>query len=86
MPVDQHEFQLMDDGKTAIVSFYQTVPHDMSYFNFTGGLPYVMQSGFQEIDVASGDVLFEWYSLNHVDISESHILPNSSDVSGKLKL
>ncbi|KXT17395.1 hypothetical protein AC579_3853 [Pseudocercospora musae] len=82
MPVDQHEFQLMDDGKTAIVSFYQTVPHDMSYFNYTGGMPYVMQSGFQEIDVASGDVLFEWYSLNHVDISESHILPNSSDVSG----
>lgn len=64
------------------MSFYQTVPYDMTPFNFTSGLGYLMESGFQEIDVESGAVLFEWYSLNHVDPSETVIQPNTSDVSG----
>ena len=41
-----------------------------------------MEGGFQEIDVDSGAVLFEWYSLNHVDILDTVIQPNTSDVSG----
>lgn len=43
---------------------------------------YLMEGGFQEIDVESGDVLFEWYSTNHVDMLDTVIKPNTSDVSG----
>jgi hypothetical protein len=82
LQVDQHEFQLVDDGEKALVSFYQTVPFDLSPLTITGGLGYVMESGFQEIDVESGDVLFEWYSLDHVGLLDTKIVPNSSDTSG----
>lgn len=64
------------------MTFYQTVPYDLSPLNITSGLGYVIDSGFQEIDVESGAVLFEWYSLNHVDILDTVIQPNTSDVSG----
>ncbi|KAK4505016.1 hypothetical protein PRZ48_002979 [Zasmidium cellare] len=82
MPVDEHEFHLVDNGTHALVTFYQTVPFDLSPINITSGMGFLMQGGFQEIDVESGDVLFEWYSVNHVDLLDSVIQPNTSDVSG----
>ena len=29
----------------------------------------------QEVDIASGEVLFEWHSLEHVGLEESHFEP-----------
>lgn len=77
-----HEFQLLHNGDSALLSFYQTVPYDLSPEGLTSGLGYMLQSGFQEVDVASGAVLFEWYSLDHVDPSASKIAPGISETSG----
>lgn len=81
-PVDMHEFQLLNDGETAIVSAYQIVPFDLSYFNITTGLGWLSEGVFQEVNVTTGEVLFEWFSSNHVDPSESQITPNSTDTGG----
>lgn len=81
-PADMHEFQLLNDGETAILSAYQIVPYDLSYFNITTGLGWLSEGVFQEVNVTTGDVLFEWFSSNHVDPSESQITPNSSDTGG----
>jgi len=81
-PVDMHEFQLLNDGETAIVSAYQIVPFDLSYFNITTGLGWLSEGVFQEVNVTTGEVLFEWFSTNHVDPSESQITPNSTDTGG----
>jgi hypothetical protein len=81
-PVDMHEFQLLNDGETAILSSYQIIPFDLSYFNITTGLGWLSEGVFQEVNVTTGEVLFEWFSTNHVDPSESQITPNSTDTGG----
>ncbi|HST17585.1 MAG TPA: arylsulfotransferase family protein [Gaiellaceae bacterium] len=66
---DLHEFQLTPRG-TAYVTVYHEVPADLS----TVGGPkhgYVYDSIVQELDVATGRVVFEWHSIGHVPFAES---------------
>jgi hypothetical protein len=69
---DLHEFNLTPQG-TALVTAHRQVSADLSAL---GGPAKgsVMSSIAQEIDVATGKVLFEWNSLDHVELSESHQL------------
>ncbi|HZT17494.1 MAG TPA: arylsulfotransferase family protein [Gaiellaceae bacterium] len=66
---DLHEFQLTPRG-TALITAYHEIPYDLSG---VGGPKHgwVLDSVVQEIDVASGRVVFEWRSLDHVPLSES---------------
>jgi hypothetical protein len=62
---DMHEFLLEPDG-TAWVTIYEKAPGDLSS---KGGATNaaVLDSIVQQIDIATGNVLFEWHSLDHVD-------------------
>jgi outer membrane protein assembly factor BamB len=66
---DLHEFQLTPRG-TAYISIYKEVPVDL---RSVGGPKngFAFDSVVQEIDVATGKVVFEWHSLDHVPLSES---------------
>ena len=66
---DLHEFQLTPRG-TAYMTVYREVPADLSS---VGGPRngYVYDSIVEEIDVATGRVVFEWHSIDHVPLSES---------------
>jgi hypothetical protein len=66
---DLHEFQLTPRG-TAYITVYQEVPLDLSSI---GGPKdgFAYDSIVQELDVETGDVKFEWRSLDHVPLSES---------------
>jgi Arylsulfotransferase (ASST) len=67
---DEHEFQLTPQG-TALITAYTPVPGNLS----PAGGPkkgQIMDSVLQEIDVASGRVVFEWHSLGHVALDESY--------------
>jgi hypothetical protein len=68
---DQHEFKLTKHD-TALIVVYDPVPFDLSPFGGPSGAQ-VVDGIVQEIDVASGRVLFEWHSLGHVDITESKV-------------
>ncbi|GAB7354810.1 hypothetical protein MBLNU459_g5200t1 [Dothideomycetes sp. NU459] len=81
-PADLHEFQLLDDGETAILSAYQVIPYDLSSYNITGGLGWIDEGVFQVVNVTTGEVQFEWYSTNHVDVTAAQLLPNSTDTGG----
>ncbi|KAK4937614.1 hypothetical protein LTR66_015173, partial [Elasticomyces elasticus] len=81
-PSDMHEFQLLNNGESAVLTAFQVVQCDLSSFNITTVQGWLSEGVFQEVNVTSGEVLFEWYSSNHVDPSETQVLPNSSDVSG----
>jgi Arylsulfotransferase (ASST) len=66
---DLHEFQLTPRG-TAYISIYHEVPIDLR----TVGGPkdgYAEDSVVQEINIATGKVVFEWHSLDHVPLTES---------------
>lgn len=66
---DLHEFQLTPRG-TAYITAYDEVPADLTP---VGGPKhgYVYDSVVQEVEVDSGDVVFEWRSLDHVPLTES---------------
>ena len=67
---DIHEFFLTREG-TALITIYNTVTRDLSSVGGpTSGL--VTEGVVQEIDVSNGNVLFEWHSLDHVGLDESH--------------
>jgi hypothetical protein len=67
---DTHEFRLTPYG-TALITIYSQVKRDLSS---VGGPAdgSVFDGIIQEIDVATGAVLFEWHSLDHVGLDESH--------------
>ena len=69
-PSDLHEFILTDRG-TALVTSWERVFTNLS--GIGGPADGVVVNGVvQELELPSGRVLFEWKSLDHVPISESH--------------
>ena len=66
---DLHEFLLTREG-TALITIYNEVKADLS--SVGGPVDGRLVTGIvQEVDVASGRVLFEWRSLEHVGLDES---------------
>ena len=70
---DHHEF-LITPQDTALVLIYHEVPMDLSAFGGpTDGS--VLDGIAQEIEIETGEVLFEWHSLDHVGLGESYYEP-----------
>jgi len=70
---DHHEFHLTPRG-TALLTIYAEKPMDLSpYGGPRDGL--VLDGIVQEVDVEGGEVLFEWHSIDHVDVGESFYDP-----------
>lgn len=79
---DMHEFRLIDGGKHALMTQYLRSVHDLCAYNLCDGLGYIQEGAFQEVDVETGEVLFEWRSLDHIALDESYVLPRSTEISG----
>ena len=70
---DHHEF-LISPQDTALITIYDRVPRDLSYFGGSkNGV--VVQGIVQELDIETGEVLFEWHSLEHVGLEETYGKP-----------
>ena len=66
---DHHEF-LITPEDTALITIYSKVPMDLSSVGGpTDGM--VLDGIVQEADIETGEVLFEWHSLEHVALEES---------------
>ena len=67
---DLHEF-VVTAKETALLTAYHEVPGDLSAF---GGPAQgtILDSIVQEVDIASSRVLFEWHSLGHIALNETH--------------
>jgi hypothetical protein len=67
---DIHEF-IITPRDTALFTVYRRVPYDLSALG--GPKDGSIQEGVvQEVDIASGRVLFEWHSAPHVGVDESY--------------
>jgi len=62
---DMHEFNLIDSGRRAIITAYSVDPFDGTNLNFTEGFTWILNSYFKEINVTSGEIIFEWNALEH---------------------
>ena len=71
LDADQHEFYLTPQG-TALITIYNTVTGDLSSVGGSTSVP-ILEGVFQEINVATGQVVFEWHSLDHVAVSETYL-------------
>jgi outer membrane protein assembly factor BamB len=70
---DHHEF-LITPEDTALITIYNKVPGD----RIPVGDPVegnVLDGIAQELDIETGEVLFEWHSLEHVGLDESYTKP-----------
>lgn len=84
---DMHEFRMTpySDSKTAILTVYQPRQYDLTVnprYNIQNGMGWIIDSVFQEIEIDTGRVLFEWRSLDHVDPELSWVMPGTTDTSG----
>ena len=70
LPSDLHEFLLTPSG-TALVTAWEIVRLDLRSFGGPADGK-VVGGVVQELELPSGNVLFEWHSLDHVSLDESH--------------
>jgi hypothetical protein len=70
---DLHEFQITPQG-TALITVFDGIDCDLSS---VGGArdAAVADTLFQQIDLKTGLVMYEWHSLDHVALSESYASP-----------
>lgn len=75
---DVHEFSVIDGGSSAITTIFQPTQYDLSDYGLAQPSDepwgWVVQGIFQEIDIPTGNVLFEWRSLDHTTPAQSYNL------------
>ncbi len=71
LSADLHEFRLTPQG-TALITAYSLVHWDGSSVGSLKDLS-VMNCTVQEIDIRTGNVLFQWDSLDHIPLADSYI-------------
>jgi hypothetical protein len=84
---DMHEFKITpySDGKSALMTVYQPRQYDLTTnpkYNVKGGMGWIVEGIFQEIEIDTGKLLFEWRSLDHIDPGDSLTMPHTTDTSG----
>ena len=85
---DMHEFKMTpySHGTSMLTTVYQPRQYDLTTnpkFNIKGGMGWIAEGVFQEIEIDTGRLLFEWRSLDHIDPGEVWTWPHSTDTSGE---
>jgi hypothetical protein len=77
---DHHEF-LISPQDTALITIFNAVPRDLTSVGGTQD-SVAMQGIIQELDIETGEVLFEWQSIDHVDLEETFVTPTEDHYPG----
>ncbi|KAJ5592023.1 uncharacterized protein N7459_002392 [Penicillium hispanicum] len=78
--MDKHEFHVIDE-QTALLQVYQPIPTDLSRWGGSPEQQWIVNAIFQELDLETGELLFEWSSLDHVSPDEA-VLPLNPGQAG----
>ncbi|HTA35964.1 MAG TPA: arylsulfotransferase family protein [Solirubrobacteraceae bacterium] len=73
---DLHEFQITPRG-VGIITVYDGIDCDLSSVGGATNAA-VADTLFQEIDLKTGAVMYEWHSLDHVPLSDSYASPKGA--------
>ena len=79
LTADLHEFTITPEG-TALMTLYEIVPGDVSMFREFDpqknpddkDANYIWDGVFQEINLDTGDLIFEWRASEHVNVTETY--------------
>lgn len=78
---DLHEFQLTSDG-TALITVYNDTTIDMRDFGFfRGENGWVTDCLFQEIDIETNELLFQWVASENVRPADTHYVQPTAGFS-----
>jgi hypothetical protein len=69
-----HEFNVIENGKSSLIVAYQNEMRDISPLGLKNLTGIVGDSRLQEIDMATGDVTFEWRAAETIALTESYDL------------
>ncbi|KAF3055264.1 hypothetical protein GL218_07659 [Daldinia childiae] len=78
--VDKHEFHIINE-ETGLIQIYQPVARDLTAWGGSVEQQWIVNSIIQELDIATGKLLFEWSSLDYVSPDEA-ILPINPGQAG----
>ncbi|RMJ13570.1 hypothetical protein CDV36_006764 [Fusarium kuroshium] len=78
--VDKHEFHIVNE-ETGLIQIYQPVPRDLQKWGASPEQQWIVNAIIQELDIATGKLLFEWSSLDHVQPDEA-VLPINPGQAG----
>ncbi len=83
MKGDSHEFRITPQGTALIAIYYK---HEVDCTDLGLGKSCWIQDGwFQEIDIETGDLLFEWRATDHIRMTDVYSSPSRKDGHGKSK-
>lgn len=68
---NMHEFRIINDGRSVLLIVGMTTPRNVSDQRPSAEL--IGSNGFREIDIVTGKILFDWRSLEHIEVSESMV-------------
>ncbi|KAJ5388295.1 hypothetical protein N7509_010836 [Penicillium cosmopolitanum] len=75
---DIHEFNVLDTGKSALVTTYTTQEISLEEYNRPDEKTQLEVGGFAELDLTTAQVLHEWKSYNQISLAETvHYSPLS---------
>lgn len=78
LPSDLHEFNLTERGTALLTAYTETEADLRSVGGPSRGT--VLDAVFQEVDVATGEVVLEWRAMDHIALTESHASYTSKGV------
>ncbi|KAJ5184468.1 hypothetical protein N7472_009308 [Penicillium cf. griseofulvum] len=78
-----HEFNVIR-GETALIEVFYTTPANLSAYGGNSSQQWLGNGIFQENDIATGELIFEWNALEHVDPSESLVTLGSGNANSGL--
>ncbi|KAH8429307.1 arylsulfotransferase family protein [Aspergillus melleus] len=78
-----HEFNVID-GRTALVEIFQPTPANLTPYGGNSSQQWIGDGIVQDFDIETGDVIFEWSALDHIDPADSLVTLESSGPSAGL--
>ena len=75
---DIHEIELTDEG-TALMSAYEPMEYDLTAYNISNG--WLADSIFEEIDIATNNLIFSWRASEHIALNASYADPGATGIS-----
>ncbi|KAE8152034.1 ASST-domain-containing protein [Aspergillus avenaceus] len=79
---DIHEFNILDDGETALALNYRTHDIPLDTFGRPGEWTRVLAAGFAQIDLKSEKLVYTWDGVDKIALQESNFVDPSSPSAG----
>ena len=70
---NMHEFNVIDEGKSVLSIISRSQYVDITSLNLERRVGWVIDIGFQEFDVATAKAKFQWWSTQHLSLTESSV-------------